>query len=193
MVANAKCWNCKNLIRKNQFFCSHCKKVQPPNFRNEFELLDIEKKYDINLDDLENKYLKLQQQLHPDKFSSLSEKEIKYSTLASSTVNDAYKKLFNSVSRANLLLNLQGFNSIFEDKSYSDVEVLKEIMDIQNKCMEITDEDSKKSVLDELNIYISETTNYISSSFDTKEYENVKKLTIKLNYLEKIKKNVKSI
>ena len=59
--------------------------------------------------------------------------------------------------------------------------------------MEITDEDSKKSLLDELNIYITETTNYISISFDTKEYENAQKLTIKLNYLEKIKKNVKSI
>lgn len=191
MVADEKCWNCDNLLEPNQFFCVNCKKIQAPNFSDEFELLNIEKKYNLNIDDLENKYLKLQQQFHPDKFTNLSDIEKKYSTLVSSAINSAYNKLLNSVSRADLLLNLEGYDSILEDKSYDNEEILQEIMDIQNRCLEINDEDSRKSILNELNNNILETNTHITKYFDNKEFENAKKLTIKLNYLEKIKNNVK--
>ena len=47
MVADEKCWNCDNLLEPNQFFCVNCKKIQAPNFSDEFELLNIEKKYNL--------------------------------------------------------------------------------------------------------------------------------------------------
>ena len=148
-------------------------------------------KFDLDIEELESAYLKLQQLFHPDKYSQLSDKEIKYSTLLSSMINEAYQKLNNSISRASILLKLNGFDSYSEDKSFSDPVVLEEIMEIQNEFMESEDSEKKKISIQKLNLRISETINDLSSSFKKKEYKTANKLNIKLSYLEKIKKDFK--
>ena len=63
------------------FFCQKCNKIQPPKQVDEFKLMGISETFDLDLDELEKAYLKLQQLFHPDKYSQLSDQEIKYSTL----------------------------------------------------------------------------------------------------------------
>ncbi len=193
MVTSHICWNCKNKVDPKNLFCSKCNKIQLPKTLNEFELLGIEEIYNLNLEFLENRYLKLQKMVHPDKFSNLSDKEIKYSTLLSSMINDAYQKLENKNSRANLILTLRGFTKESESKSYNDPEVLEEIMNIQNRCLETDSLQSKKEILKELDYKISNTSKGISESFDIEDYKNAYKLNIKLSYLEKIKNNLKML
>ena len=162
-----------------------------PDKVDEFQLLGMEKTFDLNLDKLENSYLKLQQLFHPDRFSNLSEKEIRYSTMLSSMINDAYQKLKNSISRANLLLKSIGINPNFDKDSFNDSSVLEEIMEIQNKFLETETSKSKKLLIKELELRISQVTNNISETFQIKNYEEVNKLNIKLSYLEKIRNDFK--
>ena len=182
MVENISCWNCQHKINSNAFLCTKCKKIQPPKDINEFELFGIDREFDLDLDKLESSYLKLQQLFHPDKFSNLSEKEIKYSTLLSSMINEAYQKLNNSISRATLLLDMQGFNLPSQETSYNDSEVLEEIMEIQNTFLEAENSELKNIVLENLNSRINKTTNDISKSFKSKNYDIANKLNIKLSY-----------
>ena len=128
----------------NVFLCQKCNKIQPPKQVNEFKLLGISEKFDLDLEELEDAYLKLQQLFHPDKYSQLSEKEIKYSTLLSSMINEAYQKLNSSISRATVLLQLNGINSHPEDSSFNDSQVLEEIMEIQNEFLEAEDSEQKR-------------------------------------------------
>ncbi|MEE2695293.1 MAG: Fe-S protein assembly co-chaperone HscB [Pseudomonadota bacterium] len=185
------CWNCKHHLQIKNFFCDNCEKIQSPWDINEFELLGLERKYKIDLDDLENKYLRLQQLFHPDKFLNFSEKEKKYSTIFSSKINDAYQKIINNSTRANILFKALGYEIDLEKKSYDDPEVLEEIMEIQNKCLSIDKKESKRKILKDLDQRIEETTEQLSKSFDDKNYPKAKKLNIKLSYLEKIRKNLK--
>ena len=143
MSTNSICWNCQNIIPPNIFLCQKCNKIQPPKQVNEFRLLGISEKFDLDLEELEDAYLKLQQIYHPDKYSQLSEKEIKYSTLLSSMINEAYQKLNSSISRASVLLQLNGINSHSEDSSFNDSQVLEEIMEIQNEFLEAEDTEQK--------------------------------------------------
>ncbi len=191
MLASLVCWNCENKINPGVFLCEKCNKIQPPQDIDEFQLLGINREFDINLEELENSYLRLQQLFHPDKYIELSEKEIKYSTLLSSMINDAYQKLNNSVSRATLLLNLFGFTLPSEKTSYNDSEVLEEVMEIQNKFFDAENSESKNVILENLNSRIDKTKNDISKSFKSKNYEVAHKLNIKLSYLEKIKTDFK--
>ena len=124
MSVNSICWNCGNDIPSNFFLCQKCNKIQPPKQVDEFKLMGISKTFDLDLDELEKAYLKLQQLFHPDKYSQLSDQEIKYSTLLSSMINEAYQKLNSSISRATILLKLNGFNPPSEDKSFNDPDVL---------------------------------------------------------------------
>ena len=191
MSVKSICWNCQNHIPPNTFLCQKCNKIQPPKKVDEFKLLGISEKFDLDTEELEKAYLKMQQLFHPDKYSQLSDKEIKYSTLLSSMINDAYQKLNNSISRASILLKLNGFNSHSEDQSFNDPEVLEEIMDIQNNFLEAENFEKKKSSIQKLNLKISETINNLSISFDKKEYKVAERLNIKLSYLEKIKTDFK--
>lgn len=191
MSTNSICWNCQNIIPPNIFLCQKCNKIQPPKQVNEFRLLGISEEFDLDLEELEDAYLKLQQLFHPDKYSQLSEKEIKYSTLLSSMINEAYQKLNSSISRASVLLQLNGINSHPEDSSFNDSKVLEEIMEIQNEFLEAEDSEQKKISIKKLNSRITETIDDLSRSFKKKDYEIAKKLNIKLSYLEKIKVNFK--
>ena len=191
MSTNSICWNCQNIIPPNIFLCQKCNKIQPPKQVNEFRLLGISEKFDLDLEELEDAYIKLQQIYHPDKYSQLSEKEIKYSTLLSSMINEAYQKLNSSISRASVLLQLKGINSHSEDSSFNDSQVLEEIMEIQNEFLEAEDTEQKKISIQKLNSRITKTINDLSRSFKKKEYEIAKKLNIKLSYFEKIRVNFK--
>tara|TARA_B100001248_G_C27140062_1_gene344139 strand:- start:26 stop:607 length:582 start_codon:yes stop_codon:yes gene_type:complete len=190
MSVKSICWNCENVIPTDLFLCQICNKIQPPKKVDEFKLMGIPETFDLDLDELEKAYLKLQRLFHPDKYSQLSDHEIKYSTLLSSMVNEAYQKLSSSISRATILLKLNGFSPP-EDKSFNDPDVLEEIMDIQNEFLKAESSEKKKLSIQKLNLKISETMDNLSISFKNKEYEIANKLNIKLSYLEKIRINFK--
>jgi len=191
MSVKSICWSCENVIPPNLFLCQKCNKIQPPKQIDEFKLMGIPETFDLDLDELEKTYLKLQQLFHPDKYSQLSDQEIKYSTLLSSMINEAYQKLNSSISRATILLKLNGFNPHSEDKSFNDPDVLEEIMDIQNEFLEAESSEQKKLSIQKLNLKISETMENLSISFKNKEYAIANKLNVKLSYLEKIRMDFK--
>lgn len=193
MDTNTSCWNCKSLVGNNQFFCHKCKKIQKPNHENEFKIFGVQEKFDLNLEELEEKYLKLQKLFHPDKYSTFSEQEIKLSTSHSSLINDAYQKLCDNNARAELLLKVKGYGVLLENRSFNDSDILEQIMDIQNECLEATNLESKKKVLKNLNSAILVSLNDLKSSFAEKKYEEANKINIKLSYLEKMKKNLRNI
>ena len=192
MTKNTQCWNCQTGLDTKDFFCDKCSKIQSPKISNYFDLFDMDEMYEIDDEKLEKRYLELQQLFHPDKFLSFSEKEINYSTRFSSIINEAYHNLGNSYLRANLILKSQGFNVSDENKSFNDEDVLQEIMELQNKCFDLEDLDSKNSVLGEIESKIKNTILNISKSFNNKDYKKANKNNIKLSYLEKMKKNLKS-
>ena len=193
MDTNTSCWNCKSLVGNIPFFCHKCKKIQKPNHENEFKIFGVQEKFDLNLEELEEKYLKLQRLFHPDKYSTCSDQEIKLSTFHSSLINDAYQKLRDNNARAELLLKVKGYSVLLENRSFNDSDILEQIMDIQNECLEATNLESKKKVLKNLNSVILVSLNDLKSSFAEKKYEEANKINIKLSYLEKMKKNLKSI
>jgi len=185
------CWNCNKSVSSSDAICNNCGKIQPPNSKDDFKLMGMDRNFNLDLDKLETSYLNLQQLFHPDKFSNLSEREKKYSTIFSSMINEAYQNLKNPVSRASLLLELEGVDRSLEENSFNDPEILEEIMEIQNKFLDSDDLESKKIVLKDINNSLLETTRDISKSFEEKKYDIAQKLNIKLSYLEKIKKDFK--
>ena len=72
----AKCWNCEYPY-KSEVFCQKCKTLQvPPENLNYFQILGIKENYDVQANEIKQKYRELQNVLHPDKFSNRSEVKI---------------------------------------------------------------------------------------------------------------------
>lgn len=108
-------------------------------------------------------------------------------------INEAYQNLGNSYLRANIILKLEGHNISKDDESFNDEEILEEIMELQNKCFDVNDLDSKKEMLNEIDRNINITIKNLSESFGNRDFKSANKNNIKFSYLEKMKKNLKSL
>ena len=184
------CWNCKTSVNSSSFFCNKCGKIQEPFEINAFEIFDIKKEFLIDSCQLEEKYLKLQVKLHPDKFVNTTEEEKKFSNHHSSKVNESYKELTNNVSRAKILLKLNGYINDMDSKTFGDESMLEEIMELQNLCMLAETDESKKKANSDIQKVIKSTLDELNSSFKKKLWDDMYKFNIKLSYLEKMKKNL---
>lgn len=75
-VVEFKCWNCHTMLNtKPIFFCTNCSIIQSSDQQNfnYFELFNIKEQYEIDTRQLTSNFRKLQNLMHPDKFSNKTE------------------------------------------------------------------------------------------------------------------------
>lgn len=82
--------------------------------RNHFELFGLAPGFALDLSALERAYRALQSQVHPDKFTHLSQAEQRASMQWSTRVNEAYQVLKSPLARAQYLLQLHGIDALAE-------------------------------------------------------------------------------
>lgn len=71
-----KCWNCQTILDTRPcLFCKNCSLIQSPEQQNlnYFRLFNIQEKYDIDTGQLTSNFRKLQNLVHPDKFSNTTQ------------------------------------------------------------------------------------------------------------------------
>lgn len=185
------CWNCQTDTKVVDFRCSICNKIQNIRKTNPYDIFNLKQCYLIDNEELEIKYFQLQNIFHPDKFINSAEKEKEISAYESSNINNAYNLLLNNVDRIKILLKLKGYKAIpNNEKSFTDKDLLEEIMELQNRCMSIENENEKVKIKTEIIEKIKTIELEINSNFEKKKIPEIKNLSVKLSYLEKIKKNL---
>ena len=185
------CWNCQTDTKVVDFRCSICSKIQNIRKTNPYEIFNLKQCYLIDNEELELKYYHLQNIFHPDKFINSAEKEKEISAYESSNINNAYNLLLNNVDRIKILLKLKGYNTNSNsEKSFTDKNLLEEIMELQNRCMSVENENEKVKIKTEIMEKIKIIESEINQNFEKKEFFEIKNLSVKLSYLEKIKKNL---
>ncbi|XP_031635220.1 uncharacterized protein LOC116348374 [Contarinia nasturtii] len=125
-----KCWRCgnENAAVGIQFKCTKCQSLlELPGDVDHFQLLRVDKRFDIDVKALTNQFRQLQSVLHPDKFSNSSEKEKHLSAEWSSLVNKAYKILLSPIQRAEYMLKAHNVQ-ISEDNTATNTKFLMEMM-----------------------------------------------------------------
>ncbi len=79
------------------------------NSSNYFEMFGLAPCFAIDMQGLELSYRRLQSELHPDRYASKNEDERHMALANSTTVNDGYRALRSSASRAQCLISLAGW------------------------------------------------------------------------------------
>ena len=100
-----------------------------------FELFDISVNIILDLNELNNKYLKLQSKFHPDKYSNASAIEKTMAARISTHINDGYKILADLESRVDYILKINNF-SIDENRTFKNKSFLIEQMKLTEKINE---------------------------------------------------------
>ncbi|CAB0151133.1 Co-chaperone protein HscB [Pseudidiomarina piscicola] len=104
---------------------------------NHFELFAIEPEYAVDLADLQVRYRKLQQAMHPDRFANASERDKLLAVQRTSQLNDAYHTLRDPLGRAEYILGLRGVDMQHEQKTLQDPEFLMAQMEWRERVEEL--------------------------------------------------------
>jgi len=105
-----QCWKCASaLLTTELFFCGSCGVVQaPPPSASFFDIFGLPEKCDLDGEELDRRFKRLQRLLHPDKHATKPSAERERSQASSVLLNQAYQTLMDPLSRAHYILRLHG-------------------------------------------------------------------------------------
>lgn len=104
---------------------------------NHFEFFNLPVAYELDLAELQQRYRKLQQALHPDRHASGSERDKLMAVQRTAQLNDAYQTLRSPLLRAEHLLALRGVDMQHEQKTLQDPEFLMAQMEWRERVEEL--------------------------------------------------------
>ena len=105
---------------------------------NYFQLFEIEKSLFIDLNVLEDKYLELQKEFHPDKYVNASDQEKRISLQITSYINEAYNTLKNDYLKSIYLLKIEGYKLEDQNNTISDSVFLVHQMELREESEKIS-------------------------------------------------------
>ena len=174
-------------------FCGTCEFIQPLDGTvNYFSLLGVAQSFSIDVDDLDDRFKRLQREVHPDLFGTRSKQEQTLSNSASSSVNIAYRVLRNPSTRAQYLLQLHGVDAIGETAGsggkFVDAALLGEIMDAREAIEDpTTSSESLGEMSRRTTSAIDDCMAHIAASFEAGNVAGAAKATVALQYYTKLR------
>lgn len=144
--------------------------------------------FDIDDNQLENSYLKLQKLLHPDLYINKTEIEKNFAFKHSLLLNQSYETLKSPLKRSEYILNLNDIqvNNNHKQAIKPSPELLHDIFELQNDIEEATNQQDQEHIMKQISNDKNETYNALATSFKQKDYLTAAHLTIKLQFLEKL-------
>ena len=164
---------------------------------NFFELFDLPISYDVDLSKIQQWYMQLQKQVHPDKFANASDREKSLSMQQTSWINEAKTTLVNPVLRATYLLKLKGLDINLENETTMDAVFLMQQLEMRERLENVKKEVDPLDVLDSMAKDVKSTTQDLmkgfAQSYVEDQLDDAREWIRKLQFLQKAKKEIESL
>ncbi len=164
---------------------------------NFFELFELPVSYDVDLGQIQKKYMDLQKQVHPDKFANASDAEKRLSMQQTSWLNEAQTTLKDPVLRATYLLKLKGTDINLENETTMDAAFLMQQLEMRERLEHIKKEDDPLSALDamakELKTSTQDMMAAFSEAYEAEQIDDAREWIRKLQFMQKAKKEIDSM
>jgi molecular chaperone HscB len=154
-----------------------------------FQVFELEYKYDIDLKSINQKYLQLQKQLHPDKW--LNSEKSHLILLVSAHINDKYKCIKSPLLRAIELLEINKLNYNANEYNQFTSDFLVQQMEYREQIENNSDnleqlQTIETQLLESQNLIIAK----LVQVFANKDYIAACKLTKELAFYQKLNESV---
>jgi molecular chaperone HscB len=100
------CWLCQKPVSSRALFCHHCGTIQPVRNIDHFARLGLERRIDIDLEQLDHQYAALSRTLDPQRFMIRGIGERGHAAKQLEALNDAYEALREPLRRGRYWLSL---------------------------------------------------------------------------------------
>ena len=160
-----------------------------------FELFELPVSFEIDLQDLSQRYRELQRAVHPDRFANASDRERRLSVDKAATVNDAYQILKSPQRRARYMLELQSVSFDDEKDMALDPAFLMEQIELREALEELNHNSDPISILNKIMLDIKKRITTILDEIreelaqvqlDDVQKKKVKQLVHKMQFLNKL-------
>ena len=164
---------------------------------NFFELFDLPVSYDVDLNRVQQAYMALQKQVHPDKFANASDLEKRISMQQTSWINETQTTLKDPVLKAVYLLKLNGTDVNLENETTMDAVFLMQQLEMRERLEHVRNETEPLETLDVIAKDVKESSDDLMQNF-AQAYENddiddARELIRKLQFMQKAKKEINSL
>ncbi len=164
---------------------------------NFFELFELPVSYEVDLNQVQKKYMDLQKQVHPDKFANASDAEKRLSMQQTSWINEAQTTLKDPVLRATYLLKLKGTDINLENETTMDAAFLMQQLEMRERLEHIKKEDDPLAALDamakDLKAATQDMMTSFSASYEADQIDDAREWIRKLQFMQKTKKEIDSL
>lgn len=147
---------------------------------NPFTLLGLEKKFQLDLKDLEQAYFEAQKKAHPDQFAQASLEEKRQAIELSTKINQAYLVLKSPLNRAEYLLEAAGFKPLAQDLVF-----LTEVLEWRER------QENGENISPYLREEEERLLKALHTAFEEKKYSLIQNIIYRLKYIQKILKENK--
>lgn len=160
-----------------------------------FELFELPASFELDLEDLSQRYRELQRAVHPDKFANASDYERRLSVEKAAAINEAYQTLKSPQQRARYMLELQLVSFDDEKDMALDPAFLMEQIELRESLAELSQSNDPltnlNQIMSDIKKRISVVLEEISKQFalgqlDDEQKNNVKQLIHKMQFLNKL-------
>lgn len=161
---------------------------------NFYELFELPVSYDVDFTKLQQHYMMLQKQLHPDRFANSSDLQKRLSMQQTSWVNEAQSTLKDPVLRATYLLKLNGIDINLENETTMDAGFLMQQLELREKLEQVkqnykTHDGDPLAILDtiteELKTSMNDIKQGFADSYTAGQFEDAREWIRKLQFLKK--------
>lgn len=160
-----------------------------------FELFDLPVSFDIDLQDLSQRYRDLQRVAHPDRFANASDRERRLSVEKAAAINDAHQILKSPQRRARYMLELQSVSFDDEKDTALDPAFLMEQIELREALGELSQNENPLAKLNQLMLDINNRINGVLTEIaellalgqlNDEQKNSVKQLVHKMQFLNKL-------
>ena len=155
-----------------------------------FEIFAIPVAWQVDSSQLQSRYLKLQQEFHPDRFASHSDTEKRLAVQTASLINQAYDTLTSPLKRAQYLLELQQIDASQDSHITSDGAFLMEQIELREALSEVRDSADPFAALETLRTGVensyAEQQNQFQAQYQESDFDHAFNTVAKMQFSSKL-------
>ena len=155
-----------------------------------FEIFALPQSWDVDLQQLTERYRSLQRQFHPDRFVANSSREQRLAAQSSSLINQAFEALRSPLSRAQYLLKLQGVDYDSHTGITQDTDFLMRQMQLRESLAELPDSDDALAELEAMQDQVERQYLQLQADFASlysqSDFEQARETVAKMQFFVKL-------